>query len=132
MKKFFYLVLFTIITVACSTDGPSYRPKLLTIDQSTVPQSFKFNTTDTVKVKFTLPNACHAFHSVYYQYRDTTRIIAIRAIEYLENNCSQATIEREIKIPIRVLQRRAYLFKFWKGKDNNGKDIFEEKAVPVN
>lgn len=132
MKNLFYLALIALFVTACSTDGPNYRPKLLTIDQSTVPQSFTFKSVDTIKVKFTLPNACHAFHSVYYQYRDTTRIVAIRAIEYLDTNCSQATIQREIKIPIRVAQSKTYLFKFWKGKDNNGKDIFEEKAVPVN
>ena len=131
MKKL-TLIIFTIILASCSVDDPNYQFKLLTIKEATVPQSFKFGEVDTVKVVYDLPNSCHEFHSVYYQYQDTTRIIAIRALEILDENCAQATIEKELKIPVRISQKEDYLFKFWKGKDNNGEDIFEEKAVPVN
>ncbi|MCF2874858.1 MULTISPECIES: hypothetical protein [unclassified Tenacibaculum] len=131
MKKL-TLIIFTIILASCSVDDPNYQFKLLTIKEATVPQSFKFGEVDTVKVVYDLPNSCHEFHSVYYQYQDTTRIIAIRALEILDENCAQATIEKELKIPVRISQKEDYLFKFWKGKGNNGEDIFEEKAVPVN
>ncbi|WP_299119464.1 hypothetical protein [uncultured Tenacibaculum sp.] len=126
------LIIFTIVLASCSVDDTNYQIKLLTIKESTVPPSFKFGEVDTVKVVYDLPNSCHGFHSLYYQYQDTTRIIAIRALEILDKNCTQATIERELKIPVRISQKEDYLFKFWKGKDNDGKDIFEEKAVPVN
>lgn len=131
MKKLALFILTLVIT-SCSLDEPNYQYKLLTIKESTVPQSFKFGEIDTVKVTYELPNSCHEFHSLYYQYKDTTRIVAIRVIEFSDEICTQAIIEKELKIPITVSQSEDYVFKFWKGKDNNGEDIFEEKIVPVN
>ena len=87
---------------------------------------------DTIKVTYELPSSCYEFHSLYYQYKETTRIVAIRSLEILGENCPQVVIEKELEIPITVSQKEDYLFKFWKGKDNNGEDIFEEKVVPVN
>ncbi|WP_272150980.1 hypothetical protein [Tenacibaculum aiptasiae] len=130
MKKL-TLIILTIMIASCSANDPDYQFKLLTIKDATVPASFKFGDIDTVKVVYDLPNACHSFHSLYYQYKDTTRIVAIRSVETLQSNCSQATIERELKFPVQIAQKEDYVFKFWKGKDNNGEDIFEEKVVPV-
>jgi hypothetical protein len=33
---------------------------------------------------------------------------------------------------VRASQEEDYIFKFWKGKDTNGENIFEEVIVPVN
>ena len=131
MKKIALIILALVIT-SCSVEEPNYKFTLLPIKEATVPQNFKFGEIDTVKVTYVLPNGCFGFHSLYYQYKDTTRIVAIRAIENLETICTQATIEGEYKFPIKVSQKKDYLFKFWKGKDNKGKDIFEEKIVSVN
>lgn len=132
MKNLSYLLIFLIIGASCTLDNNNYRLKLLTIDESTVPQNFTFKNVDTISVKYTLPNGCHHFHSLYYQFQDTTRIIAIRAIENLDQTCTEGSFQKELKIPIKVLQQKDYVFKFWKGKDNDDKDVFEEKVVPVN
>ncbi|KAB1160398.1 hypothetical protein F7018_00550 [Tenacibaculum aiptasiae] len=131
MKKL-TLIIFTIILASCSVDEPNYQFKLLTIKEATVPQFFKFGEIDTIKVTYELPNSCHSFHSLYYQYQGTTRVVAIRSVETFLEDCSQTAIERELKFPVQITQKEDYLFKFWKGKDNKGEDIFEEKLVPVN
>jgi len=105
--------------------------KLLPIDEVSVPSFFTFNQVDTIKVKYTLPNSCHNFHSLYYQHQDTTRIFSIRAIKNLETSCTEITQQKELKIPILVSQREDYLLKFWKGKDNSQEDIFEEIIISV-
>ncbi|OSY88995.1 hypothetical protein WH52_04865 [Tenacibaculum holothuriorum] len=130
MKKTI-LVFLIILYVSCSIDDPDYRYKLLPIQESETPQSFKFGEVDTIKVKYTLPNTCFSFHSLYYEYRDTTRIVAIRTLEKLEETCQEISVERELKFPVKVSQKEDYIFKFWKGKDSDGKDIFEEKIVLV-
>jgi len=83
-------------------------------------------------LKYTLPNAYFAFDNVYYEYQRNSRIVGINVIEDLENTCNQTTIEKEIKLPIHILQEEDYIFKFYKGKNTNGALIFEEITGPVN
>lgn len=131
MKK---LLLCTLIFgfLSCSLEGNRLAVKTLPIDASETPQSFTFNTIDTIKVKYSLPNTCHSYYGLYYQSEDATRIVAVRALEDLNANCTQQVIQRELKVPIQVRQREDYVFKFWKGKDATGKDEYEIKVVPVN
>lgn len=132
MKKLL-LLSFALCFLSCSLDSEDNQViKLLTIDEAFTPQSFTYKSKDTIKVKYTLPNSCHSFFSLYYQSDGNARIIAIRALEKLNGGCSQQTISKELKIPIQVQQKEDYIFKFWKGKDTNGNDIFEEKTIPVN
>ena len=69
---------------------------------------------------------------MYFQHQDTARIVAIRALEYLDISCAQATIQKDLNIPILASQTEDYLFKFWKGVDANGNDLFDEIVIPVN
>ena len=132
MKKILFICL-TLIIVSCSKNeqNNSYLV-LLPIDKAITPQNFTFGTTDTIAVKYSLPSGCHYYHSLYHQHQDNVRIIAIRALESLDVSCTQALVQKEVKFPIEILQKEKYIFKFWKGKDNTGKDIFEERIVPVN
>lgn len=132
MKKQLLLILSIALLSSCIKNTESLQElKLLTIDEVSTPPFFTFNQVDTIKVKYTLPNSCHYFHSLYYQYQDTTRIIAIRAVNYLERSCTEVAQQKELKIPILVSQKEDYLFKFWKGKDNSQEDIFEEIVINV-
>jgi len=60
------------------------------------------------------------------------RVVAINVIEDVDKTCNEATIEKEIKLPIHVLQDKDYIFKFYKGKDTEGNLIFDEITVPVD
>ncbi len=131
MKKILLFVL-ALGFLSCSLDGNNLVVKLLPIDESTTPDSFRYNTIDTIKIKYSLPDNCHSFYNLYYQYDDTTRIVAVRALQDLDANCVNQAIERELDIPIQVRQEEDYVFKFWKGKDANGDDEYEVKVVPVN
>ena len=131
MKK---LTLFGLLLVfiSCSLDsGTKYAQGLLPIDEAETPEKFILNTIDTVKVKYTLPNACFSFYGLYYERKENERIIAIRALENLDEACASQVIERELDIPIEIVQQEDYVFKFWKGKDSDGNDIFDEVTVPV-
>ncbi|MFL0065866.1 hypothetical protein V3A08_09755 [Tenacibaculum maritimum] len=52
-------------------------------------------------------------------------------MEDLETACTQKVIKNEFKFLVRAVQRNDYLFKFWKGKDKEGKDVFKEVVIPV-
>jgi len=131
MKKF-ALIILSLFVLSCSEETPLFEFSTLPIDEAKTPVSFTYKTSDTIVLKYTLPNACFSFNNVYYEYDRNSRIVGINVIKDLEKTCNQATIEKEIKLPIHVLQEEDYIFKFYKGKDANGDLIFEEITVPVN
>lgn len=133
MKKIYLLFACSLFFFACSDDDlPIFELRILPIVEAKTPASFEYRTSDTIVVKYNLPSNCYTFRSVYYQYERNARIVAINALFDTEISCTQAIVEKEIKIPIHVLQEENYLFKFYKGKNNDGEPIYEEVEVPVN
>ena len=63
-----------------------------------------------------------------------TRTIAIQSIVMNQSNCTEISAEEpslEATLNFSVVYNETYLFRFYKGKDENGEDIFEEVEVPV-
>lgn len=133
MKKFIVLFLSVFTFYSClKDDGPNIRYEFLKVDSATTPENFTFGEVDTIKIKYTLPNSCYSFNGLFYQKRDTTRIIAGTAIVDLENACTEHIRQEEYAFTVEVLQEKDYVFKFWKGKNDIGEDIYDEVIIPVN
>lgn len=134
MKKIIPLVAGLLLFYSCINNDNklNFVYEILPIDEYTVPASFTFEVTDTIKVKYSLKNSCYFFDNIYYEYQDTTRIVAVRALMETDKACAQAITQHEYKLIITPNQEEDYVFKFWKGLDSNGENIFEEVIVPVN
>ena len=135
MKKIILLFAGLFLFYAClnnDDDRPNLAYEILTIDEYTTPTSFTFGEKDTIKLKYTLKNSCYFFDNIYYEYQDTARIVAVRAIVDLDKSCAEVISQHDYNLIVTATQKEDYLFKFYKGKDNNGENIFEEVVVPVN
>ncbi|PQB02976.1 hypothetical protein BST83_16595 [Polaribacter filamentus] len=135
MKKFTLLLFGLLVFYSClnnDKDELNYSFDYLPIDEAIAPVSFTYGQIDTITVKYSLPNGCYHFNEIYYETIDTTRIVAISAFVELNSHCTLAIIQEEKKIPVKASQVEDYVFKFYKGKDSNGENIFEEVVVPVN
>lgn len=130
MKKVIFI--FSLLFLVSCTADDEFQLHLLTIDEAVTPASLTSGDVEFITVKYTLPSPCYSFYNLYYEYQGTSRIVAIRALEDLSTACAQTTVEAEYTFPLQVSQTEDYTFKFWKGKDSNGEDIFEEIVVPVN
>lgn len=134
MKKTILLLIGLLVFYSCLNDDdtPNYDFEYVPIDSVITPTSFTLGEIDTITVKYSFPSGCYSFDRIYYETKDTTRIVAVSALVQLDVNCTLAIIEGEKKIPIKASQEEDYVFKFFKGKDSNGENIFEEVIVPVN
>jgi hypothetical protein len=134
MKKIILLFAGLLLFYSClnNDDQLNFGYELLPIDEYTTPTSFTFGEKDTIKIKYSLKNECYTFDNIHYQSEDTTRTIAVRAIVNLDKACAEIITQKEFNIIVTATQEEDYLFKFWKGKDSNGENIFEEVIVPVN
>ncbi|QOD62488.1 hypothetical protein H9I45_11250 [Polaribacter haliotis] len=133
MKKIALLLITIVVFTSClKDDTPNYTFEYVAIDEAITPASFTFGEKDTIFLKYTFKNACYNFDNVYYEYQDTARVVAIKAFVDLDATCTDVAIEKEHKFIVTATQRQDYLFKFFKGKDSDGENIFEEIVVPVN
>jgi hypothetical protein len=135
MKKIILLFASILVFYSClnsDNDRVNLAFELLPIDEYTTPESFTFGQKDTIKIKYSLKNGCYYFDNIYYEYQDTTRIVAVRSIIDLDSNCTEAITQYDYDLVVTVAQEEDYVFKFYKGTDTNGDSIFEEVVVPVN
>lgn len=133
MKKNLFLLAGLFIFYSClNSDEPTFTYEYLPIDEAETPASFTFGEKDTISIKYSLLNGCYYFDNLYYEYKDSTRIVAVRALLALDKYCTEAIIQEEYKFVVNVTQKEDYIFKFWKGKNNQGENVYEELIVPVN
>lgn len=133
MKKTIGLIFCFAFFFACNNNSQlNFEQVFLRIKEAKTPTSFTFGKKDTIKLKYVLPSGCYSFNNIYYEKKDSTRIVAVLGLHDLESNCTQALIDEEYDLIVEPLQKEDYIFKFWKGKDNKGENIFEEVVIPVN
>jgi hypothetical protein len=135
MKKYTILLFGLLVFYSCfdnNQEASDYRFEYLPIDSAITPESFTFGEIDTITMTYFLPNGCYSFDQIYYEVKDTTRIVAISAIVELDMACTEALIQEEAKFTVRATQKEDYLLKFFKGKESISSDIFEEVVVPVH
>jgi len=134
-KKFLVMILIISTLLSCSLDdddNSNFSLKTLPIKEAVVPTSFDFGQSHEITVFYDLPDGCHSFRNLFYQQEGTSRIVAINALVDNESACTEAIIEEEFTFAVKVTQSQDYTFKFWKGTNSNGDDIFEEVIVTVN
>lgn len=133
MKKVALLIMGIVLFSAClNNDYDNYVYEFVKIDEVNAPTSFTYGQKDTLKLKYSLKNSCYEFNDIYYEYQDTARVVAVRALVNIDATCKEVVTDREVDLVVEAVQREDYLFKIYKGTDSDGKSIFEEIVVPVN
>ncbi len=133
MKRVILILMMAFVGVSCSLDddGANFDLATLPIKTAEVPEEFVFGGTYEITVTFDLPDGCHSFQSLFFQQNGNERVVAINALIDLQAACTEAITEKSYTFNLTALQQNNYVFKFWKGLDNDGENIFEEVIVPV-
>lgn len=134
MKKFILLtfILLTLLSCSAENDQPNYSFEVNPIDSFIIPTTFKLGETYEITLKFTRPTECHFYQGIYYSKDLNTRTIAIQTAVDKDQACVQTVpAQSEVTFNFYVTNTGSYIFKFYKGKDANGVNLFEEVEVPV-
>lgn len=134
MKKIIALFTLFVLFNSCSPDnGTNFHFELLPVDSVEIPTEFTLGNTYQIKLHYTRPTTCHYFNNFYYDKNLNTRTVAIESIVEERNNCNELTDNvQECSFNFLVTSNGSYVFKFWKGKDESGNNIFLEYEIPVN
>ena len=142
MKKFALLLVLLTTLSACSLDNDerenythSVLPitySVLPIESYTVPESFKLGETYVIKLKYQRPTSCHIYQGIYYTKDLNKRTIAIQSAVKDNQVCStEVPPVSEVSFNFMVTATGSYIFKFYKGKDANDKNLFEDVEIQV-
>ncbi|TRX07367.1 hypothetical protein [Flavobacterium gawalongense] len=135
MKKFALFILLITTLTGCTLDNDnrdSYTYKVLPVDSYTLPEKFTLGNTYEIKLKYTKPTECHYFQGIYYSKDLNIRTIAIQTAVNNNPVCTQSIpAQSEISFNFYVTNTGSYIFKFYKGKDAAGIELFEEVEIPV-
>lgn len=131
------MVALSISVSSCSdddndNDDHDFHLERVNVKSAELPNQFNYGSIYEIKVNIELPNSCYFFYDQFdYVYEGSTRLIYPIAHVDGSDVCNPNITETLFSIPVKVLQYEPYVFKFYQGKDSDGKDIFLIIEVPV-
>ena len=134
MKKLIALIGFFVLSISCTQepDGPRVHLELVPVETVVLPTTFTANTVNEIEVTYARPSSCHGFEGFYYTKDASTRTIAVLNYVIEEQGCLPLLNQLQMQVlKFKPATAGTYLLKFWKGKDANGVNIYEEFSVIV-
>ncbi|MEO8517308.1 MAG: hypothetical protein ABI426_11205 [Flavobacterium sp.] len=135
MKKILLLLGVALAFAGCelnADDGTKFHVELLPVDSADLPAEFKRDSLYELHIQYIRPTTCHIFNGFYYNQNLNVRTLAIETMVVEQNNCTETN-----HVPITEIlnfkptNQTSYIFKLWKGKDENGVDVYQEVEIPV-
>jgi hypothetical protein len=133
MRKLFVYLLF-ILAISCSTDDEnnSFSYVILPVENAIVPTEFERNLTYDINLEYLRPTSCYGFNDIYYVVENNERTIAVIANVFQGNaNCTEIDTLTEATFSFKATTEDMYIFKFWRGENENGEDQYMMVEVPV-
>lgn len=133
MRKFVFLCVMLLGVMSCSVDdGDNFSYEILPVESVKIPEEFMLGKIYPITVTYKKPAGCYVFNEFYYTRNLNERTVAVINTVYPNKNCglSEET-ETEATFNFKVLNTGTYIFKFWQGKDDAGKDLYYIVEVPV-
>lgn len=134
MKKIvlFLILITSVLSCSIDNDNISYTYSVLPVESYVVPASFTLGESYVIKLKYQKPTSCHIYQGIYYDKNLNTRTIAIQTAVQNNQACTtEVPPISEVSFNFVATNTGSYIFKFYKGKDANGVDLFEEVEIPV-
>jgi hypothetical protein len=131
------ILLFALITtiVGCSIDNntsDSITYEVLAIQSYELPDTLTLGETYEIKLNYQKPTACHLFQGIYYDKKLNTRTIAIQTTVNDNQLCTaEVPPLSQVSFNFYVTNTGSYIFKFYKGKDIDNNNLFEDVEIQV-
>ncbi|MDW5289049.1 hypothetical protein [Formosa sp. PL04] len=151
MKKLLLLFVAALTLASCDNDDDnlSYTDQFLPTASAIVPAEIKFDTKTLITITYEEPSSCYTYDSL--SFLKSTEVIdnengepiltQIRTISVInrvnqDNECADYESENYPKLTTAEFnfsetESGPYLFKFWAGFDENGKDTYLEYETIV-
>ncbi len=129
MKKILALICVFILTITCSVEEstPPVHYVLVPIQNVDIPEVMYVETSYNIVIEYPKLSSCHGFDGFFYQKDEFTRTISVQNFVVEKSDCVALTNQISTEnMSFQPTEPGTYLFKFWKGKDDSGNDVFLE------
>lgn len=124
MKKFLFFCLSVFVLLSCSNDDGSLRAEIIPILSVQAPDQLIVGQSSNFQILFNRPTSCHGFLRFEVASRDNQRTIGLIAGK-IGKDCNPVDEPpRENIFSFTPNTPGIFVFKFFTGKDNAGKDTF--------
>ena len=135
MKKIVLLLLVSLLSISCSVDDDyvDYHYEVLPVESYILPDSFQLGEVQLIYLSYKRPTDCYVNPRLYFEKNEQIRTVAVQSMVADLKDCATIPDEgtKELVFKFKVLSSEPYVFKFYKGEDENGESIFESVTVPV-
>ena len=133
MKKALILLVGLILFSCSSNDDSLYNYQdPMPIELVDLPEEFILNEEYEITITYLKPTTCHVFNDILYQEdNNISTVIVIGTVFHNNGNCTDLNTEFEANFNFTANNIGSHIFKFWKGLDDNGEDIYLIVEVPV-
>ena len=135
MKRLLFISIFALFLTSCLNDDDDYNPNYhfdtIPVESIELPDSFELNEVYDITINYNLPDSSHTFYQLYFEHNNKERIVAV--VTYVNEDVAATgpVINKDYTFRLTAAQEDEYIFKVWKGKDENNEDVYETITVPV-
>ncbi|MEW7279631.1 hypothetical protein ABW636_13640 [Aquimarina sp. 2201CG1-2-11] len=128
-----FLVFFIVIvfTKCSDSDDTSFFYELVPVDKVTVPEQFEKGKKYTITVYYTPPTNCYSFVGLDTEISKNEQTIAVVNLVVNKNDCMENSELLKTSFEFIAEEEKAYIFKFWQGKQTNGNNDYLVIEVPI-
>lgn len=136
MKKVYALIAVTCIGLFClscledeKVANVSYAYK--GVDSVEILEIRPVNEVTQIKSYFTRTSSCENFFDYTYDVSGIERYVTFTFSKTASESCSTISESTDFVMDFKPDRSGIYRFRFWKGLDANGRDIFIEKEINI-
>ena len=132
MKKILFILL-TLILFSCSVEDDNLDThfEIIPVESAVLPDEFVLGNLHLIQLTYIRPSTCHAYNDIYYVSESNERTVAVMTKIFDNGDCEEISTVLEASFDFRATELGSYIFKFWKGTDDEGEDIYMTVEVPV-
>ena len=126
--------MLVLISACSADDSQNYHYDVLPFESVTMPSTFTLGERYTIDFTYKRPTTCHSHNGVLLNSEGATRTFVVSNYVANMSNCTPVPDQDAIvakTFEFVVLHQQTYTFKFWKGKNDQGVDVYETIEVPV-
>lgn len=126
-----FLAILLVSSCSIENNSEDFYFEVMPIESVETPESFVFGQTYEISITYNRTTSCHEFYDFVYDIDEHERTIAVVDVVYTNAECEETNELVTVSFDFSVTSLDTYLFKFYKGKDDNGDDIYHLVEIPV-
>ena len=133
MKKIIAYLFFILTLFSCTPKEVSSPDvtEIIKVESVVFPTTFTKDVVSTISINYVLPTSCHKFTKFQYLKIGNTRTVAVETSKSTTAACNPSTSVATDVLSFKPTELGVFYFRFLKGKDAAGVDIYFEFYATV-